>query len=130
MSRYQSARALQQAVKSVGTSMIANAELNAKEGVTDSFIHDRFLCRIFGFDSENAWVLKGGTNMLARVPQARRTMDIDLYQAAVSLAEAKIELIELARQDLEDFLIFQFSTESQILGGWCSTRGARKPAYI
>lgn len=43
---------------------------------------DRFLCRVFSDDVESDWALKGGTGMLARVPNARATLDIDLYRSA------------------------------------------------
>ena len=39
-------------------------------------LRDRFLCRVFS-DSESRFILKGGSGMLARVPNARATRDAD-----------------------------------------------------
>lgn len=39
-------------------------------------LHDRFLCRVF-FEGNEHFVLKGGSGMLARVPDARTTKDLD-----------------------------------------------------
>src|SRR5699024_8396975 len=39
---------------------------------------DRFLTRIFAEKEHSEWLLKGGTGMLARVPNTRTTKDLDL----------------------------------------------------
>lgn len=49
---------------------------------------DRFLSRIFDSSADERWVLKGGTSLLARVPSARSTTDIDLLRTHSSLEDA------------------------------------------
>ncbi len=58
---------------------------------------DRLLCRVFSEGSSSEWVLKGGTGMFARVPNARATKDIDLFvngytvQAVCALKPTQLE---------------------------------------
>ncbi|WP_051299499.1 hypothetical protein [Arthrobacter castelli] len=58
------------------------AKAVAKDGgrpvneVLRRFIHERFLLRVFS--GESRWVLKGGNAVLARVADARTTLDVDL----------------------------------------------------
>lgn len=47
------------------------------EEVRRQFLLQRFLARVFA-DPETGWVLKGGTGLLVRVPDARHSNDIDL----------------------------------------------------
>ena len=60
-------RALKRAVREVG------GNLGAGYGQA---LRDRFLCRVFMGDNRD-FVLKGGSGMLARTPDARATRDID-----------------------------------------------------
>lgn len=43
-------------------------------------LRDRFLCRVFS-SSSGRFILKGGSGMLARIPDARATRDIDFATA-------------------------------------------------
>jgi predicted nucleotidyltransferase component of viral defense system len=43
------------------------------------FVAQRFLARVF-VDPDAPWILKGGTAMLARLPDARHSRDVDLYR--------------------------------------------------
>lgn len=61
---------------------------------------DRLLCRVFATDLGDSWVLKGGTGMLARVPNARTTMDIDLYLNGFDLHRSLSALIEASQAPL------------------------------
>lgn len=61
-----------------------------------SFLMETFLGRVFD-DPDSEWVVRGGMNMLARIPTARHTTDIDLI-AGVSAAR-----VEQTRQRLEAF---------------------------
>ncbi|MFF2053437.1 nucleotidyl transferase AbiEii/AbiGii toxin family protein [Leifsonia sp. NPDC058194] len=76
--------------------------------------YDRFLVRIFA-DSE--WVLKGGTMMLARVPDSRSTRDIDLFRTGYTAAESLERLRELAAVDLDDHFTFTFVSSEAIAAG-------------
>lgn len=46
---------------------------------------DRFLSRVFDESQGNRWVLKGGSGMLARVPDTRITRDVGLTTESVSV---------------------------------------------
>ena len=78
---------------------------------------DRFLCRIFAEGDRSEWLLKGGTGMLARVPTARATTDVDLFFNSYSLDEAINDLQRLARLDLGDHFRFVYVGHRQIVGG-------------
>lgn len=45
-------------------------------------LRDRFLCRVFSGPGER-FVLKGGSGLLARIPDARKTRDLDLAARAL-----------------------------------------------
>lgn len=67
---------------------------------------NRFLSRVFANADDSSWILKGGVAMLARIPQARTTLDIDLYRPKNDLDESLEELIRLAKTDLGDHFRF------------------------
>lgn len=69
---------------------------------------DRFLCRVFADGESSNWLLKGGMGMLARVPEARSTKDVDLSApSAASLDEAVQSLAERVGLNLDDHLHFE-----------------------
>lgn len=76
--------------------------------------YDRFLCRIFSKENGD-WVLKGGSAMLARIPQTRRTLDADLFREGYNKDQSLSELKRLAAIDLHDFFHFEFGTATDIL---------------
>ncbi len=76
------------------------------------FAYDRLLARLFGV-AHDRWVLKGGTGLLARLPdQARHSMDIDLYYQG-QLDALDDDLATAAKTDLGDF--FSFRTKQRDL---------------
>jgi hypothetical protein len=77
---------------------------------------DRFLSRIFSVP-DAGFVLKGGTGMLARIPRARATQDIDLAARSQSLDGAVAELISLAQIDLDDHFSFTFAGRQDQIEG-------------
>jgi hypothetical protein len=77
---------------------------------------DRFLCRVFAYGSD-AFVLKGGTGMLARIPTARSTMDIDLAASERSIEAATAALIAAAAIDLGDHFRFVHRDTAPVLEG-------------
>ncbi|MEK0226079.1 nucleotidyl transferase AbiEii/AbiGii toxin family protein [Bifidobacterium mongoliense] len=77
----------------------------------------RFLSRVFSQAGNQEWVLKGGTSMLARIPSARATMDIDLFNAEQSLDNALKKLRTLASIDLSDFFRFEYMGCTKTLKG-------------
>lgn len=70
-------------------------------------IFDRFLCRVFSQD-HCPFALKGGTSMLARLPQSRSTTDVDLETAEMSIDAAIAQLASAASIDLGDHFEFRY----------------------
>lgn len=71
---------------------------------------DRFLSRVFSDEENSEWLLKGGTGLLARVPESRATKDVDLVTTQGELDDAQQALIELAHRDLGDHVEFRFKS--------------------
>ncbi len=104
-SRYKTYRAMEQAVKAA-----AKASGRDVNRAIQAFYHDRFLCRVFSADRPS-FILKGGQSMLARIPNARETRDIDLIGRTSDIDEALEELIDVASVDLDDFIEFRFASK-------------------
>lgn len=105
-SPYRDWRGVEQAMKAAASS----AASNTSAGVGDLLTHarfDRFLSRVFQAGEDSGWMLKGGTAILARVPEARHTQDLDLAASQASLDEAVEDLRGRVRSDMGDHLSFQ-----------------------
>lgn len=76
---------------------------------------DRLLSRVFHESHRDRWVLKGGSGMLARVPNTRATKDIDLATSAVTIDEAEEALIEAASYDLGDHVRLEHVSSKPIV---------------
>lgn len=125
--RYASAAALNDAIK-VRVAAVAEDGRSDINQLRRHFACDRFLTRLF-FDPNSTWVLKGGTGLLARVPQqARHTQDIDLqYRGEIESAETP--LIAAANRDIGDFFSFDLE-QSGTLTGTTSGHKYRVVAYV
>lgn len=77
---------------------------------------NRFLSRVFSEGPTSEWVLKGGTSMLARLPSARATQDVDLFRSRVALEDALKDLRSLANVDLGDHLRFEYVDHTPSIG--------------
>jgi hypothetical protein len=77
-------------------------------------LFDRFLARVFR-EPDPAFMVKGGTRMLAWIPSGRSTLDIDLESARFGLDEAIAHLQELVATDIGDRLRFRLT--SRVTGG-------------
>ena len=78
-------------------------------------LRDRFLCRVFS-DPDGRFILKGGSGLLARIPDGRATRDIDFATASRESSEdALAALVELAGRDMGDFLSFKLDKWSESL---------------
>lgn len=78
-------------------------------------LRDRFLCRVFS-DPDGRFILKGGSGLLARIPDGRATRDIDFATASrESSGDALAALVELASRDMGDFLSFKLDKWSESL---------------
>jgi hypothetical protein len=113
---YRDAKAVEMAIKAAAKATHAS---DPKRNVADLIrqaYYDRFLSRVFSEGDDSEWVLKGGNGMLARVSNARRTLDADLYREGYGRDEALSELRRLAETDLGDFFRFVYRTRRPIMG--------------
>lgn len=105
--------AIKDAAKKAAT---ADPSLNVNERIRLEHFN-RFLSRVFSEGAESEWLLKGGTGMLARVPSARTTLDIDLYRHGFTLDQALADLRRLAITDLGDHFRFEDAGHEKSIGG-------------
>jgi hypothetical protein len=75
-------------------------------------LFDRFLARVFAVP-DGAFVLKGGTRMLAFIPTARATVDIDLETSRYDVNAAVAHLEQLVGEDIGDRLRFTLQKQDQ-----------------
>jgi hypothetical protein len=110
-----------QAVSSAIKAAARSANQNDPDLNIDSLIRqaafDRFLCRIFSEREQSEWLLKGGTGMLARVPNSRATLDIDLYRSGYTIDGALTDLRKLATVDLRDHFHFVYAGHERLIRG-------------
>ncbi len=70
------------------------------------FAYGRLLARVFT-DEPERWVLKGGAALLARLPDARHSRDVDLWGGGEDLDAAERALERSASLDLGDHMSFR-----------------------
>jgi hypothetical protein len=112
---YKDARAVQMAIKSAAATANRADPFRKVENLIRQAYYDRFLSRVFSEGRDSEWVLKGGSGMLARVPNARRTLDADLYREGYDKDKALADLRRLAGIDLDDFFQFVYREHHAIL---------------
>lgn len=72
-------------------------------------LRDRFLCRVFSAANNNL-VLKGGSGLLARIPDARATRDIDFGNNGSDDAQQVLDKLNAAvARDLGDWCRFELT---------------------
>lgn len=77
---------------------------------------DRLLSRVFAQGDESEWLLKGGGSMLARVPGARTTKDIDLAATHTDDIEAALDALRaIIQTDIGDHLTFEIANSRPIV---------------
>lgn len=77
-------------------------------------LRDRFLRRVFS-DPDARFILKGGSGLLARIPDSHATRDIDFATTTRESSESALAaIVGLAGKDMGDFLAFKLDkwTES------------------
>jgi hypothetical protein len=112
---YESSQAVESAIAEAASKAVKLNPLKTKSEYI-AFVHqDRLMCRIFSDGENSRWVLKGGNGMLARIPNARSTRDIDVVTDGTSAEEAIEDLITLAKVDLGDFFYFTHVKTDDIL---------------
>lgn len=113
---YSDARAIEQAMKA----------LARKDGIWPSQVQvhhrlemlyrDRLLSRVFSGGEPSPWILKGGSSILARTLEGRRTHDADIQITASTIDTASRDLQQLVHQDLGDHIRFEIKKEKEIIG--------------
>lgn len=87
----------------------AEATGQLKNRLQRQFVMTRFLARVFGADPDG-WVLKGGTGMMIRLPEARYSQDVDLiFTAPTSIDEVVDGLQVLLRANPIDLFVYTIS---------------------
>lgn len=95
-------------------------------------LRDRFLCRIFSEDDPR-FLLKGGAGMLARIPDARATKDVDFAMRERESAGSALEALDrLASKDLGDFCSFRLTSRRESLdeNGYSRLLKLRYASYV
>lgn len=119
MSDFRDGRAMANAIRLAAQKAAGGrGAVDVKRNVDQAY-YDRFLCRIFS-EQDGPLLLKGGTRMLAAVPNSRATRDVDLEVHEHTLDAAIANLKRLAAVDLRDFLLFTYT-------GHRATGGANQP---
>lgn len=111
---YRDWRSLELAMKEAAKRVARNAGPGVSAATVDAQLRqarfDRFLSRVFAAGEESGWMLKGGMSMLARVPAARSTRDMDLAAGlAADLQQAEEELVGAVDVDLGDHITFRLA---------------------
>ena len=113
--RYPTATDFRQAITQRIKSQAARTGRSAHE-LRREFLYQRFLARVFHPSSGDQWVLKGGVGLLIRLPIARFSQDIDLYNTSHGLTDAVANLRAcVAIPDL-DPLTFQIGQATRMSG--------------
>lgn len=113
---YPTPAGVESAIKDAATkAAAADPSLDVNKRIQLEYFN-RFLSRVFSEGNDSAWVLKGGTGILARVPSTRSTRDIDLYRQEVALTQALQDLIRLAAVDLGDHFRFEYAGHTDSIG--------------
>jgi hypothetical protein len=114
---YKDPRSVEMAIKEAVKAMHASdPAVSVNERVRQAHF-DRLLCRVFSQGEQSEWVLKGGTGMLARIPDTRATKDIDLFATGYTLDQALAALRQLAAVDLGDHFRFEYVSHSESVAG-------------
>lgn len=80
------------------------------------FLYQRFLARIFHPTNGDQWVLKGGAGLLIRLPIARFSQDVDLYNTSHGLEDAIANLRSCAVIPDLDPINFQIGRATPMSG--------------
>ena len=112
---YGSPKAVESAIKQAAQRATASDDsLSVGERIRLEYFN-RLLARIFTFDSDSQWVLKGGYALLARVPSSRGTIDIDLMRDSSDINSALDDLIRLAGIGMGDHFEFRYAKHRSIV---------------
>lgn len=114
---YKDPRSVEMAIKEAAKAMnAADPSVSVNERIRQAYF-DRLLCRVFSEGAVSEWVLKGGTGMLARIPDSRSTKDIDLFATGYTLDQSLVALRRLASVNLGDHFRFEYLSHSESIAG-------------
>lgn len=91
------------------------------EQIEREFLLQRFLSRVFHINTDQ-WVLKGGVGLLVRLPQARFSQDLDLYNRGVDVETAVEDLRRCSTIPNLDRFTFQVGEPRAMTGGTTGVR--------
>ena len=120
---YANPQALLAAITDKIAAEIAAGSVYNHEELRRHLAYDRLLARIFSSQPDR-WLLKGGGALLARIPDARHSKDLDIAYAG-DLDQAVDALSAAAATDLGDYFIIGASEVKAVLTG--PTPGRRIP---
>ncbi|TCJ89914.1 nucleotidyl transferase AbiEii/AbiGii toxin family protein [Nocardia alba] len=108
---------------------VARAMRLPAKAVRIDFFRQRFLARIFD-DPTAPWIVTGGGGLLARLPGARASADLDLIRLDLEITDAIDELRRLgvARPDIDPFH-FQVDLSKQLTGDAAAGAELRVSVY-
>jgi len=110
---YSSPGAVESAIASAAKRQaMENPDIPAHEGIRREYFN-RFLSRVFANGRESQWVLTGGGALLARLPFARSTTDVDLGGIHTDVENAVGALRELVSTDIGDFFRFRYRKQTE-----------------
>lgn len=114
-SRYASPAAFRPALKQALQDQAQRSARQFNE-LQREFLLQRFLARVFHQDTTQ-WVLKGGIGLLIRLPSARFSRDLDLFNREIGVQEAIADLRRCAAITGLDPFAFQLSEPKPMTGG-------------
>lgn len=105
---YQSSAAFRAAAESRLKNQVKQVAGRTFPQLKREFVYQRFLARLWTPDIDPPlWVLKGGVGLLARLPGARSSRDIDLLNLAADVDAAVAEIRDAGQRNLGDYLRFE-----------------------
>lgn len=113
---YPDGRAVEQAIQAAARKDVLWPAGKRIPNRLDELWRDRALSRIFSTGEKSGWLLKGGSGILARIPAARWTTDVDLHRSDVALDDAEADIRRQLGQDLGDHVRFTPRTQKPIVG--------------
>jgi hypothetical protein len=121
---YETASAFRAALKARFTEIARTDHRYTFDELQRQFAYDRVLGRCFTAEDAESWVLKGAGALLARLPGARHSKDVDLYyRQQSSLPESAVDaLCAVLDTDLGDHFRFEVTKISPLHEGMLGRR--------
>jgi Nucleotidyl transferase AbiEii toxin, Type IV TA system len=114
--RYATPQAMRDAVMARAKSAAGARPQLSVDQLLRQFAYARLLARLFVLAPED-WLLKGATGLVVRLPNARHSLDVDLWGDRDDVAEAEDEIDQAAVLDLGDHVSFDVGDWRRYLEG-------------